>query len=56
MQVIYFWRAKSDQPTPLLVYIHCGGWQGGDRSVARSMILPALEAGISYQPEYLIGV
>ena len=47
MQVIYFWRAKSDQPTPLLVYIHGGGWQGGDRSVARSMILPALEAGIS---------
>jgi carboxylesterase type B len=47
MQVIYFWRAKSEQPTPLLVYIHGGGWQGGDRSVARSMILPALEAGIS---------
>ena len=22
MQVIYFWRAKSEQPTPLLVYIH----------------------------------
>jgi acetyl esterase/lipase len=47
MQVIYFWRAKSDQPTPLLVYIHGGGWQGGDRSVVRSMLLPALEAGIS---------
>jgi acetyl esterase/lipase len=47
MQVIYFWRAKSDKPTPLLVYIHGGGWQGGDRSVVRSMLLPALEAGIS---------
>ena len=38
MQVIYFWRAKSEQPTPLLVYIHGGGWQGGDRSVVRSML------------------
>ena len=47
MQVIYFWRAKSEQPTPLLVYIHGGGWSGGDRSVVRSMLLPALEAGIS---------
>lgn len=47
MQVLYFWRAKSDQPAPLLIYIHGGGWQGGDRSVARGMILPALEAGIS---------
>jgi hypothetical protein len=47
MQVIYFWRAKSDQPTPLLVYIHGGGWSGGDRSVVRSMLKPALAAGIS---------
>ena len=47
MQVIYFWRAKSDQPTPLLVYIHGGGWSGGDRSVVRGMLKPALDAGIS---------
>ena len=47
MQVIYFWRAKSDQPTPLLIYIHGGGWSGGDRSVVRSMLQPALDAGIS---------
>ena len=47
MQRIYFWRAKSDKPTPLLFYIHGGGWSGGDRSVVRSMIQPALEAGIS---------
>ena len=30
MQVIYFWRARSDRPTPLLFYIHGGGWNGGD--------------------------
>lgn len=47
MQVIYFWRAKSDQPTPLLVYIHGGGWSGGDRSVVRHLLQPALQAGIS---------
>lgn len=47
MQRIYFWRAKSDKPTPLLFYIHGGGWTGGDRSVVRSMIKPALDAGIS---------
>jgi acetyl esterase/lipase len=47
MQVIYFWRAKSEQPTPLLVYIHGGGWNGGDRSVVRRMLQPALDAGIS---------
>jgi acetyl esterase/lipase len=47
MQRIYFWRAKSDKPTPLLFYIHGGGWTGGDRSVVRSMLKPALDAGIS---------
>ncbi len=47
MQMIYFWRAKSDQPTPLLIYIHGGGWNGGDRSVVRDMLIPALDAGIS---------
>jgi acetyl esterase/lipase len=47
MQRIYFWRAKSDQPTPLLFYIHGGGWSGGDRSVVRSMLKAALDAGIS---------
>jgi acetyl esterase/lipase len=47
MQVIYFWRAKSTKPTPLLVYIHGGGWNSGDRSVVRNMLVPTLEAGIS---------
>jgi len=47
MQRIYFWRAKSDKPTPLLFYIHGGGWSGGDRSVVRSLLKPALDAGIS---------
>ena len=47
MQKIYFWRAKSDQPTPLLFYIHGGGWNNGDRSSVNGMLKEALAAGIS---------
>ena len=47
MQVLYFWRAKSDQPTPLLFYIHGGGWTNGDRSSVNGMLKEALAAGIS---------
>ena len=31
--VLDFWRAKSDKPTPLFVYIHGGGWLAGDKSL-----------------------
>jgi len=30
-QVLDFYRAKSDKPTPVVFYIHGGGWQGGDK-------------------------
>ena len=30
--VLDFWQAKSEKPTPLLVFIHGGGWRGGDKS------------------------
>jgi arylformamidase len=36
--VLDFWQAKSDQPTPLLFYVHGGGWRGGDKS----MVPPAI--------------
>jgi arylformamidase len=26
------WQAKSDMPTPLLIFIHGGGWHGGSKS------------------------
>jgi acetyl esterase/lipase len=29
-QVLDFWKAKSGRPTPLVLYIHGGGWQAGD--------------------------
>jgi acetyl esterase/lipase len=47
MQVMYFWRAKSDKPTPVLFYIHGGGWANGDRSSVNGLLKPCLEAGIS---------
>lgn len=30
-QVLDFYQAKSDTPTPVVFYIHGGGWQGGDK-------------------------
>lgn len=31
--VLDFWQAKSDQPTPVLFFVHGGGWRGGDKSM-----------------------
>ena len=45
-QVLDFWKAKSAQPTPLLFYIHGGGWIGGDKSLV-SGVDKYLAAGIS---------
>ncbi|MEI6712996.1 MAG: sulfatase-like hydrolase/transferase [Verrucomicrobiota bacterium] len=47
-QVLHFWRANSEQPTPLLFFIHGGGWVGGDRmSGLGTLLKPMLAAGIS---------
>lgn len=47
--VIDFWEAKSDQPTPLVLVIHGGGWQGGSKErIHRFVDVQALlDAGIS---------
>jgi len=44
-QVLDFWQAKSDKPTPLVLYIHGGGWQNGDKRGFKAE--PYLDAGIS---------
>ena len=31
-EVLDFWKAPSDKPTPLVVYIHGGGFTAGDKS------------------------
>lgn len=43
-----FWQARSDRPTPLVLLIHGGGWQGGDKTgYGTAAIQPYLDAGIS---------
>ena len=46
--VLDFWKAEGDGPRPLLVYIHGGGWVGGDKARNPRHVLPYLEKGISY--------
>lgn len=47
-QVLHFWKAESAQPTPLLFFIHGGGWMGGNRTSGLVGLLPEmLKAGIS---------
>ena len=47
--VMDFWKAQSDTPTPLVIYIHGGGFVGGDKKAVRSMRLleKMLGAGVS---------
>ncbi len=43
------WLAKSNQPAPLIVFIHGGGFVGGDKSSASSAaIKQCLDAGVSF--------
>jgi len=46
-QVMDFWRAKSDGPAPILVFIHGGGWRNGDRTRVGSLVKQCLDRGIS---------
>ncbi len=43
-QVLDFFPAKSDKPTPVVFYIHGGGWQAGDKKIDPK---PFLAKGIS---------
>jgi acetyl esterase/lipase len=46
--VLDLWKAKSDQPTPVVVFIHGGGFRGGDKSaVSGALVAACLENGIS---------
>jgi arylformamidase len=46
--VLDFWKAEGQGPRPLLVYIHGGGWTGGDKKQDPKLFQPFLQQGISY--------
>ena len=48
-QVLDFWKAKSNSPTPVVIYFHGGGFKVGDKSMIRHSPLVAkfLKTGIS---------
>ena len=45
--VLDFYQAKSDQPTPLVIYIHGGGFVGGSKRMNPRQLQLFLDAGIS---------
>jgi acetyl esterase/lipase len=46
--VLDFWRARGEGPAPLVVFIHGGGFRGGDKSRLQPTLLNAcLEAGFA---------
>lgn len=45
--VLDFYQAPGDGPRPLLVYIHGGGWTGGDKALQADSVTPYLDKGIS---------
>lgn len=47
--VLDIWQAKADAPTPLVVFIHGGGFRNGDKSQANAdMIKACNENGVSF--------
>jgi len=46
--VLDFWQAEGPGPRPLLVYIHGGGWTGGDKAQADHPQRRWLAKGVSY--------
>ena len=43
--VLDLWKAKSDKPTPLVVFIHGGGFRAGDKSNLAAGLLAQLPEG-----------
>jgi acetyl esterase/lipase len=47
-QLLHFWKAPSEKPTPVLFFVHGGGWMNGGRlSGLTAMLQDFLKAGIS---------
>jgi hypothetical protein len=43
-----FWKAESKTPTPLVLYIHGGGWGAGSKEENSGPYLNLLKEGVSY--------
>lgn len=43
-----FWKAESSEPTPLVFYIHGGGWRSGSKESNSGPSLTLLDDGVSY--------
>ncbi len=46
-QVLDFYQAKADKPTPVVLAIHGGGWVNGDKNGYRTSAAAYLKAGVS---------
>ncbi len=48
--VLDFWKAHSSRPAPVVVFIHGGGFRGGDKSLARRdpLVWEFLRRGVSF--------
>ena len=48
--ILDFWKTKSTNPVPVVVFIHGGGFVAGDKSKARGdrLLTECLDAGVSY--------
>jgi acetyl esterase/lipase len=47
-QVIDFWKADTKDPAPLAIFIHGGGWNGGDKGRPTTLdVKKLLESGVS---------
>lgn len=62
MNVLNFWQAESDTPTPVFIHIHGGGWLAGQKQEV-THLHPYLSRGISYvsidyrlAPEHLVPI
>ncbi len=47
-QVLDFWKAPSDRPTPVVIAIHGGGWVNGDKKGYEKTAPTYVKAGISF--------
>src|SRR5258707_1274963 len=48
--VLDFWQAKADRPAPLVVFIHGGGFVGGDKGKVRGtpLVRQCLDRGVHF--------